>query len=849
MSVRKQTTCSTVALPLTFTSPAPPHPAPRLKTIASSSWMLYGDLAQNQQRSSARASAQEINKRDAKKKMADDESQKRMVSRKISIRSLLGLDSHARGSIGRSSRLTRIQSSISLAEETGESIGSGDSLVSFESSIESEGRSGEDIRSRVEEKGKEPPLALETGFNHDTDYRDSRRWHPQLSTVECLGNDQCTEEASTPRTARHQRKESLCVSLTREDVARMADEVQKETIAEVNLSLFGYWIKESDDNYKMAKEYIRELALDQVSAESFVCCHDHTVDQILQGYNIERIPNTHLRKLMRDIKLTRPNEPRATLDEEPFLSSISSFEPLIKIRSSSFPLTARIDTLPPSFRAERERIIKEAARSSSMSSMQSSERNYPPNTPDRPAPLSLRSPSSTSSSLMPTPTGFSRSVSSSARNRHMANLTPLHLPRTSVVLQDTASNPLLSRSARDKTTTDRERGTDDVFGIMGEGRVREDGPLTATRVGYGERYASGSAYNEKNPGPYELDEEDASSDASYDTDELQNVESGESDNESIAEQHAVRKNSFDALESYTGSSDDLSLLETSSDVSDDDGHVRAQYAYYEASSTTGFRIPIPTPELPRHHSDRQARHQTPQSPMANVTSFHRPLPLRSYESEAHLYPTSRAQGASSHNRANSATESIMQSSRPVSYATDPVHNQATALTPRSSSLAPALVPVSDRSYTAARHVSNDVGYALPDFSLALRRFEELGSLAESRTQEHLRSSSITSMLATFPEPPSAAHGSAPILHEQVTNLPQQSHPHVPSVPTVDWDTLSPFERAWRELNTQLLVSIYRTRDVQLNAEEVGFVDEISRRLRHDVAPSSAGDWARGIFFG
>jgi hypothetical protein len=43
------------------------------------------------------------------------------------------------------------------------------------------------------------------------------------------------------------------------------------TIADVHLSLFGYWIKESDGNFREAKKHLRELGVDRVS--SLIPCH------------------------------------------------------------------------------------------------------------------------------------------------------------------------------------------------------------------------------------------------------------------------------------------------------------------------------------------------------------------------------------------------------------------------------------------------------------------------------------------------------------------------------------------------------------------------------------------------
>jgi hypothetical protein len=53
-------------------------------------------------------------------------------------------------------------------------------------------------------------------------------------------------------------------------VIAMASEVHAGTIADVNLSLLIYWIKEDESNYALAREYIRELRLDQVSNDSLL---------------------------------------------------------------------------------------------------------------------------------------------------------------------------------------------------------------------------------------------------------------------------------------------------------------------------------------------------------------------------------------------------------------------------------------------------------------------------------------------------------------------------------------------------------------------------------------------------
>lgn len=67
------------------------------------------------------------------------------------------------------------------------------------------------------------------------------------------------------RVRKHQRFESLHVNFSHDEVRRIAQEIYDETVAEVNLSLFSYWINESSKNYEEASLHIRELRLDHVS--------------------------------------------------------------------------------------------------------------------------------------------------------------------------------------------------------------------------------------------------------------------------------------------------------------------------------------------------------------------------------------------------------------------------------------------------------------------------------------------------------------------------------------------------------------------------------------------------------
>jgi hypothetical protein len=131
------------------------------------------------------------------------------------------------------------------------------------------------------------------------------------------------------------------------------------------------------------------------------------------------------------------------------------------------------------------------------------------------------------------PSTFARSVSSTARNARIRNLTPLHLPRNSAIFEDTASHPLLSAPAT---------GTEDIFGP-----ISDDSPMTAVRVGFANPQCADCLESlegtEAGNGPYELDEKDEESSLEeYDFDGI------------YMEEHE-----YSGLESYTGSSEDIPL--------------------------------------------------------------------------------------------------------------------------------------------------------------------------------------------------------------------------------------------------------------------------------------------------
>jgi hypothetical protein len=73
-------------------------------------------------------------------------------------------------------------------------------------------------------------------------------------------NNEYAVQESTP-TPHHQRDLSLVVDF---DLDHAAAQLNDGEISDLELALFAFWIKVKHENYLMAKELVRELALDQV---------------------------------------------------------------------------------------------------------------------------------------------------------------------------------------------------------------------------------------------------------------------------------------------------------------------------------------------------------------------------------------------------------------------------------------------------------------------------------------------------------------------------------------------------------------------------------------------------------
>jgi hypothetical protein len=69
------------------------------------------------------------------------------------------------------------------------------------------------------------------------------------------------------------------------------------------------------------------------------------------------------------------------------------------------------------------------------------------------------------------------------------------------------------------------------------------------------------------------------------------------------------------------------------------------------------------------------------------------------------------------------------------------------------------------------------------------------------------------------------------------NILAQTRARGEMLPVIEWHSISPFERSWREQNEELLVAIYGRQDTWLSSADVAYVDCIEKEIR-----SNPGHW-------
>jgi len=424
-------------------------------------------------------------------------------------------------------------------------------------------------------------------------------------------------------------------------------------------------------------------------------------------------------------------------------------------------------------------------------------------------------------------------------------------------MEETASHPLLAAPVE---TDDHESarafsnsaGADDVFGIGSEITLCNSALSTAGGTPHqGRRYAS-TGYDHRYPqGRYELSASDVSSNEGVDS--PHSVSMGESANRQpeSRDREANNDDDFETLHTYDGS--------TNSSVANSlSGATMAECQTRDA--------PQATTAYAEQRNARQARVriQAPNT-MPTTVMFHRPLPLRAFESEAHLFPTSRAQGASSHSRTKSAG-SLVRASRPTTLVIDrtpqTTASQLVDLPVRSSSLRANTTPLRPQSEATTRRTR------LSDTESSID-IDGIAGMLDSTTAGTPRASSMAETIAGFPVPPmqnpvgalpmavpraTAAAAAAnqsmnpvALLYQAVravagaaatiTNNIDHTRDLGDRLPAVNWSTMTAFERSWRSNNEELLIAIYGRMDVVLIDEDIEYIDLMAMELR--TSPAAA----------
>ncbi|KAI1606176.1 hypothetical protein PtrCC142_001674 [Pyrenophora tritici-repentis] len=168
----------------------------------------------------------------------------------------------------------------------------------------------------------------------------------------------------------HSRPASLHVTLSSNDLERLTKELYEQTIADVHLSLFAFWINTSPENYHVARKHVRELGCDK-------------------GYIPCRLTNLAVRHLLTETEVSRPEMPHPVLNDEASRAE-RAVDPLGGSRPGRLnPALPRVDRLPPALRELNQKRSRAALRSASMATMASSSSTrsrYPPDSKFFPCP-------------------------------------------------------------------------------------------------------------------------------------------------------------------------------------------------------------------------------------------------------------------------------------------------------------------------------------------------------------------------------------------------------------------------------------------------------------------------------
>ncbi|KAF2677077.1 hypothetical protein K458DRAFT_396336 [Lentithecium fluviatile CBS 122367] len=685
-------------------------------------------------------------------------------------------------------------------------------------------------------------------------------------------------DAKTPDALAHRYRSSLHVTYDPKEIPELAKQIVDGTIADVHLSLFTYWINEKPEHYQEAKKYIRELGVDQ-------------------AYPISRIKNEYVRKLVQETFDMRPKYeyPESSSEEEEesdsvpglpteeqespsnhaaslrfpnrFIPTFSRAKALLRSKSdaqarraspamdpklqhlrnrqTSSPMRPRSPWLkgggsPLSLSAKKQAAgsTKSSTTSSSLSTLSSS-REYPPDTPDRPAPLNIRSRGPDSGSDSGPLTAIHRSFSTPVRDQ-----TVPHFACSPTVSMDSSVH------GRRNTSVGEARPASSVYSNPDEKEEPFDIPKRVSgRITSSTETLRHGDYDDLQP-RYELEPHEMSESVSnspmapstYPSSEF--AGRGEPDTGSVfggtgTETSMMNNNGFvENLENQPGADDEH---DAERDQMDEDGKDdESQLGYALTNPRSGIRSviskPAPTPSQRREKGQARRRAQLPVVGVMN--GFHRPLPLRTYESEAFMFPTARGQSGATHTRANSLTTSLSRGRRPLDSDMDGMEGM-------DESKRRVIVKAMENLVLGAGRPSNPLVKNSPD--------------EHSPTTTHVpsrrESTESLDLLVQFPEPPTSTAPTDEDLHTAYKSITEaymkrsleRTRARGALLSIVDADSISSFEAAWRTVNEQLLVAIYGRNDVALTLADIEFVDRIAKELRDGAGQITGYEWVGALF--
>lgn len=475
-------------------------------------------------------------------------------------------------------------------------------------------------------------------------------------------------------------------------------------------------------------------------------------------------------------------------------------------RSVSTPITAMTTAVQRPLAIDTELAKKEAARSSSLSCATSPTWDYPPDSksyihlvraivltmiaPDRPAPLSLRSPSSLSSGFTLRTTGSSSLASTPALRVGTLKRIPSPPPRNSVLFQTTASHPLLNPLGHSPLRVGKETYPDDVFGAYDQSPNKQYETSTDNAAQHDEDharsedcrpYGSYKPEDEYKPYIYELTESDRGS-FGDDEDTVADQDSTSTRTYATEQRWSNSLESFEELLSYAGSSDETNV-ETASVLSaeeiDNTQSTRSSLSHHGNVVTREPQV------LASPHSEVKEPSNDTDTPYHSsiTTAFHRPLPFRCYEPA----PTRSAQ---------------------------PTQNISTQASPPPASTAPSPTTLDPLTLATALLL-----FPLPPSSSPLSSL--LHALTHATLLHHLPCSPATA--ATYRD----------LSATYIITLVQRTRNYAARLPKVKWKEVDEEERMWRVENRKVLMAVLGRVDGEMGKGEAEVVRGIVEILGGD----------------